>query len=356
MLKWSLSWAASVALGICGSGMLEAQQSEPNLPADSLPAEIDLESVPGGFLQRPVDPADNPTNAAKVQLGRRLFFDPILSSDGSVSCASCHQPDHGFAHPEPLAVGIGGQRTKRNAPSLWNRGYGSHFFWDGRSPTLEQQALGPISSPAELGGDVEKVLSAIRQHPEYPAAFAAAFPPEADSETGEQVTIDRVAQAIASFERTLVSGDSPVDRFRRSEYAALSREARTGMWIFESRGGCWKCHSGPNFSDEDFHNTGVDFGNPDRDTGRMQFTGDPVDRFKFKTPSLRNVAQTAPYMHNGSVASLREVVQFYNKGGAPHDPGLDEAMKPLELTEEEVDYLVEFLKALTGEALREKVD
>ena len=142
-------------------------------------------------------------------------------------------------------------------------------------------------------------------------------------------------------------GNTGVDRFRASEYSALSREARQGMWIFESRGMCWKCHSGENFTDEEFHNTGVSFGEADRDTGRFQITKQEIDRFKFKTPALRGVSLTAPYMHDGSQATLKDVVEFYNRGGAPDDPHLDPDMKPLKLTDEEVGYLVEFLKAMS---------
>ncbi len=189
----------------------------------------------------------------------------------------------------------------------------------------------------------------LRADESYVQQFAAAFSEDAESAEAESVvTSARLAQALACFERTVIRGDSQVDRFRNADYGALSKTARQGMWIFESRGGCWKCHSGPNLTDEEFHNTGVGFGQPGRDDGRMSVTGDETHRHQIKTPSLRGVEHTAPYMHNGSLKTLREVVEFYNKGGAPDDPQLDKKLKPLKLTDEEVGFLVDFLKALSN--------
>jgi len=226
-----------------------------------------------------VAPRDNPTTPAKVALGRRLFFDGILSRDGTVACATCHRPDEGFASSEPIAVGIQGRVGKRNAPSILNRGYGSQFLWDGSASSLEDQALTPIENPNEFGNDIATVLKALRSDDSYRVQFGKAFG-ESDS-VEEVISADRLAKAIASFERTLVYGNTMVDRFRASEYGALSREARQGMWIFESSGGCWKCHGGEAFSDEQLHNTGVDFENPNRDTGRFEVTGKGEDKFKF---------------------------------------------------------------------------
>lgn len=323
-------------------------KQQPLLPKDNLPAELELESIPQGFENRPKVPKDNPLTEEKVQLGRRLFFDPILSEDKTVSCASCHQPDHGFASPDARAIGLGGRVGKRNAPSILNRAYGEIFLWDGGAKSLEDQVLTPISNPDELGGTVENVMAALKADESYVNDFTVAF---AESETPpsvEYVTPTNLAHAIASFERTLLTGNSLVDRFRAADYGALSKSARQGMWIFESRGGCWKCHSGPNLTDEDFHNTGVGFGLADRDLGRTKITENTADRFKFKTPTLRGVQHTAPFMHDGSVKTLRDVVEFYNKGGAPDDPLLDEELKPLKLTEEEIVFLVDFLKALSN--------
>jgi len=323
----------------------------PKLPIDSLPVEISATKIPGGFNGIPDAPADNPTTAGKVKLGRKLFFDPILSTDGTVSCASCHQPDHGFASPDPIAVGVGGKLGKRNAPSVINRGFGKKFSWDGRDDSLEQQVLGPLKSETELGGNVELVIENIKNEPEYVKLFHIVFGGEAKSSTPQSVTVENLAKAIASFERTLTSGNSKVDRFRAAEYEALSKEARQGLWIFESRGGCWKCHSGSNLSDEAFHNTGVGFGKTERDQGRFEATKMPEHEFQYKTPTLRDIEFTAPYMHDGSANTLREVVEFYNRGGAPDDPSLDEKMVPLNLSEQEIGFLVEFLKALSGESV-----
>lgn len=334
---------------VLGSWVMTAAQEQegaavklPPLPADTLPPTELPAAAPPGFERWPEAPVENPLTLEKAQLGRRLFFDPILSRDGSATCASCHLPEYGLASPDPLAIGIGGQRGRRNSPSLYNVAWGQSFFWDGRAATLEEQALAPIVSPLELGSDLPTVLGKLRRHSEYPGLFAAAFPG-----AGEPVSEENLAKSLASFQRTLVLAGSEVDRFHAAEYGALSPEARQGLWIFESRGFCWQCHSGSNFSDQAFHNTGVGFGRVDRDPGRFEFSGEERHRFQFKTPSLRGVAQTAPYMHDGSVATLEEVVEFYSRGGAPSDPGLDPQLRPLHLSEVEKANLVEYLKALS---------
>ncbi len=317
----------------------------PPIPKDTLPANHVLDELPKGLEAFPVSPENNTPNDEKIALGRRLFFDPILSADNTVSCASCHQPKFAFASPDAKAVGINGKIGRRNVPSILNRGFGTTFLWDGRAASLEEQALIPISSPDELGHSVEEALKALRADESYVAQFKSAFPMSGE----ETISAKQLGQAIASFERTLISGNSQVDRFRASDYEALDRSARQGMWIFESRGGCWQCHSGPNLSDETFHNTGVSFGQMNRDEGRYEFSKQDKDKFKFKTPSLRDVEKTAPYMHDGSMETLREVVEFYNKGGSREDPGLSDKLKPLNLTEEEIGFLVDFLRAYSGD-------
>lgn len=322
----------------------------PELPIDDLPAKISITKVPVGFDHLPPAPADNPTTEEKAKLGRKLFFDPILSTDGTVSCASCHQPKHGFASPDPVAIGIGGRKGTRNAPSVLNRVFGKRFSWDGRDESLEQQMLGPLESELELGGNVELVIANLRKNETYVKSFHSVFGDGKTKSPVDAVTTENLAKAIACFERTLTTGNSKVDRFRASEYEALPKTARQGLWIFESRAGCWKCHSGSNLTDEEFHNTGVEHGKENRDHGRFDHTKDDKHKFQYKTPSLRDVEHTAPYMHDGSIKTLREVVEFYNKGGAPNDPTLDEKMRPLNLTEQEIDFLVDYLKALTGES------
>ncbi|HZY90256.1 MAG TPA: cytochrome c peroxidase [Gemmataceae bacterium] len=310
----------------------------PAVPEDTLPERLPLDTIPLGLpAARPV-PKDNPLTEAKVRLGRRLFFDPLLSGDGSVSCASCHRPDHGFAGPEPRAVGAGGRRGTRNAPSLLNRAFGGAFFWDGRAATLEEQALHPIESPVEMGSTVADALKRLGAHKEYPAAFRAAF--------GDGVSAANLARALASFERVLLAGDSRVDRFRAGKFAALNDSERQGLWLFESRGRCWRCHSGQTFSDEGYHNTGVGWGGAPADLGRHNVTRAEADRGRFKTPSLRAVARTAPYMHDGSLATLEEVVEYYNRGGNKN-PRLDPLMRPLGLSKRDVADLVAFLKGLS---------
>ncbi|MEL7496848.1 MAG: cytochrome c peroxidase [Planctomycetota bacterium] len=316
-----------------------------DVPRDTLLPKLNPTKAVSGFEKPPKHPDDNPVTFSKIALGRQLFFDPILSTNDQVACATCHRPEHGLASKEPVAIGIKGRKGTRNAPSILNAAYAKSLTWDGRDADLEAQVLGPLTNENELGNDLDAIIKKLKSDPNYPELFAKAF--EVKPETA--VTVDHLAKAIASFERVLISGNNGVDRFRRKDYSALSQEARSGMWLFESRGGCWKCHNGPNLSDEHFHNTGVSFGSTERDRGRMLITNVDSHAFQFRTPPLRNVAQTAPYMHDGSIGTLREVVEFYNRGGAPDDPQLDKKLKPLGLTEEEVGFLVAFLEALSGD-------
>jgi cytochrome c peroxidase len=308
-----------------------------SVPPDRLPALLALENIPLGLTSRPI-PQDAPLTEARVRLGRRLFFDPILSDDRTVACASCHQPEHGFAGPDGKARGIRGQTTTRRAPSLFNRAYGTSFFWDGRTATLEEQALRPIESPTEMGSKVGEAVRRLREKADYRTEFEAAFQ--------DGVTADNLARALAAFERVLLRGDSRVDHFRRKgEHAALTAEERHGLWLYESKGRCWRCHTGANFTDEQYHNTGVSWGKEPADLGRYGITKLDDDRGKFKTPTLRGVALTAPYMHDGSLATLQDVVEFYNKGGGAN-PHVDPTLAPLGLSPDEVRDLVAFLKAL----------
>jgi cytochrome c peroxidase len=312
--------------------------SPPTLVKDQLPERLPIEAVPAGLLRdRPV-PKENPLSDSKVALGRKLFFDPVLSTDRTVACASCHDPAHGFAGKEPRAVGVGGKRGLRNAPSLLNRAYGRSLFWDGRETSLEVQALKPIVDPLEMNADLAEVIKRLAGDREYVTMFRNAF--------GGEPTEERLAQALASFQRTLLLGGSRVDRFRAGEIAALDDREKHGLWLWESKGKCWKCHSGPNFTDEEFHNTGVGWGREPLDLGRFQVTGKDEDRGKFKTPTLRGIALTPPYMHDGSIASLEEVIEFYDRGGVKN-PHLDPAMQPLNLTDEDKKSLIAFLKALS---------
>jgi cytochrome c peroxidase len=332
MLRWPLVAAPLLALG----AVFGADSPLP-VPKDTLPANLSLDLIPLGLEPRPVL-KDNPLTEARVQLGRQLFFDPLLSADKTVACASCHRPERGFSGGEARPRGIGGRRTSRRAPTLFNRAYGTSFFWDGRETSLEAQALKPIEDPSEMGSKVADVVRRLQADKAYKARFDAAF--------SDGVTAANLGKALAGFERVLLRGDSRVDHFRRKgEHAVLTPEERHGMWLYESKGRCWRCHSGANFTDEQFHNTGVSWGVKPLDLGRFAVTRQEADRGKFKTATLRGVALTAPYMHDGSLATLEEVVEFYNRGGGAN-PNRDPVLAPLELSKEEVRDLVAFLKAL----------
>ena len=273
-------------------------------------------AIPLGLdLYMPV-PEDNPITRSKLELGRKLFHDRRLSRTGAVACASCHDPNRAFSDTRPLAVGVFGRVGKRHAPALINRGYGRSFFWDGRITTLEEQVLKPIQDPNEMD------LSLA----------------EASSRVG--LSVPAISHSLATYIRSILSGNSPYDRFINGDRRALDAEQQRGMQIFRGRGNCTACHVGPTFSDERFHNTGVAWQN-DRlqDEGRGNGT--------FKTPTLREVARTAPYMHDGSVATLTDVVNFYSDGGRAN-PSLDSDIRPLRLTDEEKRALIRFLESLSG--------
>jgi cytochrome c peroxidase len=335
-------WLAAVAwiVAICSGSRGEDGPRPPPLPRDTLRQELPLDARLKGLSDYLPPPGDNALTPERIRLGRKLFFDPILSSDGTVACASCHDPARGFASGDSRAVGIHGRTGKRNAPSLLNRALGRSFFWDGRSKTLEEQALEPIANPLELGGSVDNAVARIEANAPYRGAFSAAYP--------DGVTAQNVGRALAAFERVLLSGGSRVDRFQAGEVAALSAGERSGLWLFESRAQCWRCHRGANYTDENFHNTGVAALQDEPDPGRYAVSHDERDLGRFKTPSLRDVSRTGPYMHDGSIATLRDVVEYYNRGGTVN-PGLDQVIRPLNLSPAEVDHLVEFLQALEGD-------
>lgn len=286
-------------------------------------------------------PANNPLSVAKVELGKLLYFDPRLSKDGTVSCASCHNPFHGFTDPAPTSKGVGGALGGRNSPTVINRLFSKEQFWDGRGADLEDQAKGPITNPVEMAmpnHDVAvKNVKAIRGYEPY---FVKAF-------GDNKVDIDRIAQAIASYERTVVSGDSPYDRYLAGQTDAMSGAAVRGMGVFLGKGRCITCHVGQNFTDEKYHNLGVGMDAEKPDLGRYEVTKQESDKGAFKTPGLRNIADQAPYMHDGSDRTLREVMELYNRGGVKNQ-WLSPLIQPLNLSEQEIDDLVAFMHALTG--------
>ncbi|HLQ36960.1 MAG TPA: cytochrome c peroxidase [Planctomycetota bacterium] len=306
------------------------------VPAQEPPPSFqNLQQPPLGLPAMPPPPA--PASAAAFALGERLFADPILSVDRTVSCRHCHQPEHGFASPEPLPAGVQGKHAVRHAPTLFNRAYGKSQRWDGSTPTLEQFVLQPIQDPNEMGLKLEDALQRLRTDPGYQQAFGKAF------QGG--VSDQNLSTALSTFVRGITRADAPIDRFQHGQTEAIIREQRAGLWIFESKGSCWRCHTPPLFTDESFHDTGIGVQNGEPEPGRMAFTHAAEDRGRFKTPTLRGVRLTAPYMHDGSLATLEDVVEFYARGGN-HNQNLDPRLQPLELTAEDKLNLLAFLRSL----------
>ncbi|HJR36472.1 MAG TPA: cytochrome c peroxidase [Gemmatimonadales bacterium] len=275
-----------------------------------------------------------------VALGRRLFFDPVLSRDSTVSCAACHRPSRAFTDGKPRARGIGGRVGRRNAPTLLNRGYGMAFAWDGRGGTLAAQALRAIQDSAEMDLTVQVAVERLARHPGYVRAFeAAGGGPPSGAVLGE---------ALAGYLRSIRSGDSRFDRFVAGDSTALNSLERRGLALFQGRARCDRCHTGPLLSDEKFHNTGVAWQSGRfSDGGRFEVTRRAGDLGAFKTPTLREVARTAPYMHDGSLVSLEEVVDFYARGGSSN-PNLDPEIRAIPLGSGERAALVAFLRTLSG--------
>lgn len=265
-------------------------------------------------------PEDNPLTTEKIALGRQLFFDRRLSRDQSVSCAFCHDPERAFSEPKPVSIGVLGRRGRRNAPALINRGYGRRFFWDGRVPTLEEQVLKPIEDPNEMDLPLQQAATRVN------------------------LPVRDLSHALASFVRSILSGDAPYDRYLNGDRAILTAVQQAGLQLFRGKANCNSCHVGPNLTDESLHNTGIAWLN-----GKL--ADDGAGNGRFKTPTLREVARTAPYMHDGSLQTLEEVVEYYDRGGN-QNPHLDAELRPLHLTSEEKASLIEFLRSLNGSLAR----
>ena len=330
--------------------------------------------VPAGVLP-PEVPAENPPTAAKVALGRKLYFDTRISTDGTVACVTCHDPRHGFAdgRGKATSAGVGGALGTRNAPTVLNAAFLASQFWDGRAATLEAQAVQPLANPIEHGfADQAAVLAKLRTLGDYPPLFQQAF-------GSTELTTERVGQAIASFERTLLTLDAPIDRFLSGDAKAIAASAQRGWELFNGKARCNTCHGRidvlPLFTDDLFHNLGVgvqrlDFAAVSRkaaaavergasidelaltdaeasELGRFLVTRETKDLGAFKTPQLRNAAKTPPYMHDGSEATLADVIEFYDRGGNPN-PYLDGGMRPLGLTDPEKADLVALLETFTS--------
>lgn len=288
-----------------------------------------------------------PPTPERVRLGRWLYYDKRLSANGEISCATCHKPENGFSEPTPVATGIGGQKGTRKTPSFLNQAWTlyPYFFWDGRASSLEEQALAPIANPTEMGNTHQAMIGTLLHIPGYRPYFKEAF-------GTDDITKERVAKAIADYERTRMSGDSPWDKWKRNkDEAAVSDEVKLGDDLFFGKAECNQCHLGQNFTDSLFHNLGIGWdpiAKRFKDEGRALISKMREDVGAFKTPGLRDVAKRAPYMHDGSLASLREVVLHYNQGGT-QNPYLSPKLKVLKLTEAEIAALVKFMEALSGE-------
>jgi len=319
-------------------------------------------------------PRKNPMTPSKVELGRKLFFDARLSSDGRISCSSCHDPKLAFTDGRAVAEGISGRRGSRNSPTLLNAMFNTGQFWDGRADTLEDQAVQPLVNSLEMGNDsYDEVVKRLRAIPEYAAEFQSVF--------GSEVKIELIGKAIAAYERALVSGDSPLDRFVAGDQNAISESAKQGFALFRGKARCSRCHTFsdalPFFTDFNYHNTGVAANHPNFDKlsrqayavietdkarevidamakqeggqelGRVLITYQVFDIGSYRTPSLRNIALTAPYFHNGSAKTLADVVKFYNEGGR-QNINREWDLDPLALTLDEQRDLIAFLESLTG--------
>jgi cytochrome c peroxidase len=336
----------------------------PAMPKPSVPTPDTVKAVIGPLGPLPV-PDDNPMTQAKVDLGKRLFEETRLSGDGSMACHTCHLPDHGYAVPTALGPAYPSQQERRNSPSLVNVGYTLPLLWDGRAGSLDKQALGPLGNILHMNGNPDLAAEQLKNDETYRKAFKRVFGDEA-------ITPERIGAAIATFERTLVFDNSPFDRYMTGQRDALDEAQKAGLALFLGKANCMACHRGPTLTDNQFHNLGVPdqdvTGNPAAlasirfdaqrmglkdwaelkdDPGRELATKEAGDHGKFRTMGLRNIDQSPPYMHNGALPTLEEVVVFYNRGGG-EAPNKSRQMQPLGLSEEEQQQLVAFLHALTG--------
>lgn len=362
----------AVCVGSARSRGAQGRLKQPPVGIASLP--LLPRGIPAALWLKHI-PANNLLTGAKVALGEQLFFDKRLSLDGTISCATCHDPASAFAGHEPRAVGLGGRPGARNAPTVLNAMFRPAQFWDGRAASLEEQLTQPLVNPAEMGmQSYEAVVARVEASPEYDRAFARAFGVEG-------VSIQKIAKAIAAYERTLLSGDAPFDRFVAGDASSLTEAQRRGWALFKGKAQCNTCHTfttaAPFFTDFKFHNTGaaappqgfaqligdaassaaggrsgalgrLSHEGDLAELGRYLVTGQPEDIGAFQTPTLRDVELTSPYMHDGSEKTLIDVVRFYNGGGHPNQH-LDAKVRPLNLSDAEMNDLVEFLRALTSD-------
>ncbi|MCY3630744.1 MAG: hypothetical protein OXI05_08995 [Bacteroidota bacterium] len=303
--------------------------------SDSLSDEQLRPAVPDGFDPLPI-PDHNPLTRDKVLLGQQLFFDPLLSIDSTVSCATCHSPNTFFADGQVISRGVGGRLGMRNTPSLINIAYHKLFFWDGGSITLEHQVFGPLQNPDEMGLDLASVLQRLESIPAYREAFEDIF--------GEVPSLRGLTQALGAYQRTLLSGGTRYDSYEAGDRMALTPAEKRGHRLFEGKAGCIHCHNGFLLTNLVFENNGLSISK--EDSGRARVTGLKEDYGKFKVPSLRNVTQTAPYMHDGQMATLSDVIDHYDQGGGGAR-GQSPLIQPLDLEDDEQADLEAFLHSLT---------
>jgi cytochrome c peroxidase len=318
------------------AGFVALRPAVPHGSRSSRPIDA-LTRLPGaiGALESPPDDPENPSTAAKVELGRRLFFDPKLSGDETLSCSSCHLPEKGFADGERTAIGMGKQRLLRNAPTVLNAVYNPVQGWEGKFTRVDQQINAALAHPQVMDmGQEADLIARLDDVPQYRAMFQNAF--------GDGPTQQHIIQALAAYIGTLTTRNSPFDRYARGDKQALSDRQKSGLALFIGKAGCVQCHNGPNFTDSQFHSLGL----PGDDPGRFRVTGLEADRGRFRTPTLRNISLTGPYMHDGSVSTLAEVMAIYDAGGGASPKS--ELLKPLNLTSQEKRDLIAFLESLSG--------
>ena len=323
-MKSILAWFALLIVTMFATGSIAAPAQNPWLRPETVPA-----------------PANNATTPVRVELGRNLFFDPRLSGSNWISCANCHNPALGWSDGLPTAIGNNMKILGRATPTLVNTAYNKIQMWDGRFRTLEEQALGPITAEGEMNQNLDEVLDKLSSIPGYVALFAAAYP-------GEGITKITLGKAIAAYERTIVSNDAPFDRWQRGSERAVDASVKRGFDVFKGKGRCETCHGGFNFTDDGFHNTGLK-GNTD--PGRYAKVPLKAMRGAFKTPTLRDIALTGPYMHDGRYATLEDVINHYDRGGDKGD-NVDEQIQKLGLTPQEKTDLLAFLHSLTGQPMQ----
>jgi cytochrome c peroxidase len=339
-----LAATASVLLAIALVGAIRSDSAS----AGESPTRADFKKHPAAPLEqmkaayrRPETipfPKDNPYSVEKASLGKKLFFDTRLSAANILSCGSCHSPAYGWGDGQPTGVGHGMKKLGRRSPTIINAAFGQIFMWDGRAASLEEQALGPIRADVEMNLPVDELIEKLKAIDGYPPLFQAVFP-------GQGIAPETIAKAIATYERTVVSGRAPFDAWIEGDDAAISQAAVRGFVLFNTKGRCVDCHSGWNFTDDSFHDIGL----ATTDIGRAKIVpGVEIMKYAFKTPGLREISLRGPYMHNGSVPTLEAVMDHYNRGWI-NRPSLSAQIKPLGLSKQELADLVAFMKTLTSD-------